>query len=79
MSPVGRKSGKKWRSYKKSRKKNLEKKVTLGDSLKMEKNDFLYFSYFERELANDHFKTIQGSFECKIEVWQHLEDGNAKK
>ena len=37
----------------------------------MEKSDF--FIYFERELANAHFKTIQGSFECKIEVWQHLE------
>ena len=35
--------------------------------------------YFERELANAHFKTIQGSFECKIEVWQHLEVRNAKK
>ena len=44
---------------------------------KMKKKYFLF--YFERELANTHFKTIQGSFECKIDVWQHLEVRNAKK
>ena len=45
----------------------------------MEKSEHFLFFYFERELANAHFKTIQGSFECKIEVWQHLEVTNAKK
>ena len=52
---------------------------TLGDSPKMEKSENNFFIYFERELANAHFKTIQGSFECKIDVWQHLEVRNAKK
>ena len=31
----------------------------------MEKSEKNCFIYFERELANAHFKTIQGSFECK--------------
>ena len=52
---------------------------TLGDSPKMEKSEKNLFIYFEKELANAHFKIIQGSFECKIEVWQHLEVRNAKK
>ena len=45
----------------------------------MEKSEKIFFIYFEREFANAHFKTIQGSFECKIEAWQHLEVRNAKK
>ena len=35
--------------------------------------------YFDKELANAHFKTFQGPFECEIEVWHHLEVRNAKK
>ena len=58
--------------------KKLEKNILLGIPTKWKKVKKMFF-YFERELANTHFKTIQESFECKIEVWQYLEVRNAKK
>ena len=63
---------------------DFEKKIgifflRLGIPPKWKKVKKILVYHFEREYANAHFKTIQGSFECKIEVWQHLEVRNAKK